>query len=93
MKQYIIGTPVEIEANFINVETGQPADPITVTAEIRLPDLMIADLTSSVNRVGVGDYRILFSPTQNGLHQYRVEGDGNLFAANEGAFKAQSTFV
>lgn len=87
--QYICGTLIELTGNFFN-EDGDPADPTAVTGTIRLPDLTEEDLVITLSAVGV--YIAPFTPTQNGLHEYRFSGTGAIVAASEGAFTAQTVF-
>lgn len=89
MNQYIIGGLVTITARFYNTD-GALADPTEVTAEVMLPDESLIDL--SVEKVSTGLYRTTYAPLALGLFYYRFAGTGEIQAANEGYFYAQSVF-
>ena len=91
MKQYIVGTEVTLEGKFYDEEGGL-ADPDSVSAEIRLPGGTVEDLTSSVSKDAVGIYSVAYTPTTNGLYEYRFSGTGSLIAAGENSFMAQTFF-
>ena len=88
---YIVGTQLELRVNFTD-QDGDPADPNTVTAVIRLPAQTEEVLTPDITHPGIGDYRVLFTPTMNGLYEYRFDGDGAVTAAGEKYFTAQTVF-
>lgn len=87
----IVGTIVEFEANFRN-SLGELANPTEVHAEIRLPDDSIVDLDSVVSNPSVGKYVVPFLVELNGLHQFRVSGEGTIEVADEGYFIGQTVF-
>lgn len=91
MNQYIVGTLVEIDATFTD-QFGTLMDPTDVTAQVRLPDGTVVVLTNQVSHVGLGVYKVAYTPEINGLYAYRFAGDGAVIAANEGEFMAQTTF-
>lgn len=90
MNTYTVGTEVEIDATFKDIE-GTLVDPTNVAASIRLPDGTVM-VNLVVTRVSLGVYRTLFTPSENGLHAYRFAGTGFVEAASEGSFMAQTTF-
>ena len=92
MNQYIVGTLVTMTVTFRDAN-GSLVDPTTVTAEIRLPDQTVVDLTSGIAHPSTGVYSANYLTSQNGLHQYRFNGAGTVKAAQEGAFTAQTSFT
>lgn len=91
LAQYTVGTLVELAVLFKD-EDGQPADPTAVTGEIIPPPGTGDPEALNVVRRGVGDYYALYTPTLNGLHLYRFAGTGDVEAASESAFTAQTMF-
>jgi hypothetical protein len=89
MKQYIVETEVSLSAMFKDA-SGNLVDPTDVTGEIILPDQTVVALAPV--RMSLGVYRALFTPTLNGLHQYKFQGTGVVVAAVEGRFTAQTSF-
>lgn len=89
-KLYSMGTVVQMNAAFTDLN-GSPIDPSGgVTAEIRTPDLVVTNITGTIVKTGTGVYYALFTVVQNGLHAYRFSGAGA--ASQEGAFIGQSGF-
>ena len=92
MNTYVCGQQIQLAVQFSLSVDAEPVDPAVVSAEIRLPDGTVTDLTPDLVHSGLGQYSVLFDPTLAGLHQYRFSGTGGIFAAAEGAFLAQTAF-
>lgn len=90
MDHIFIGTLRDIVVNFAD-SAGNPVDPDTVTAEIKLPDDTVVQL--AVIKEEVGQYSAAFTPTLNGLHRWRFDGDSAAPVTIEDSFMAQSMFV
>lgn len=91
MNQYIAGTNIEMDATFRDAN-GALFDPSVVTAELRLPDGTVVDLSAEVIRRSIGDYYAPYAPTQNGLHVFRFAGAGLINVAGESNFFCQTQF-
>lgn len=88
IKKYTVGTQIELTGAFYS-ELVRPkvlADPTVVTMRITQPDKSIIDLSSGVNRTGVGLYNTTFTPTMVGTHLYEFIGTGNVIAAGVKSF-------
>jgi hypothetical protein len=91
-RQYTVGTAIRLEAVFTD-EAGTEVDPTAVEAELLLPDGSIVKFTGvQVIKTATGNYYVDYTPTANGLYQYRFDGTGTVIAANEGYFTADSSF-
>lgn len=86
---YIVGTAISLQGVFQDVD-GTPVDPTGVTGKVRLPDGTTQNLT--VTKKAIGIYTAPFTPTLNGLHEYRFAGTGTFVAAGESNFLAQTVF-
>lgn len=91
MSQYIAGTEVILEGNFTDGD-GDPADPTAVSVTIRLPDQTVEDLSDDIVHLSLGHYRVLYTPVQNGLYEYRFAGEGAIIVGGEKYFTAQTVF-
>lgn len=91
MKQYTVGQSIQLSATFKDA-AGALFDPVAVKAWVRLPDQSVVDLSADIDRQGQGVYFLIFTPTMNGLHAYRFEGDGETDSSNESNFFAQTVF-
>ena len=92
MIQYTVGSVVELRAAFTD-QNGTPKDPSTLAAYVLQPDGTQVDLTSAIVHENLGDFYAPFTPTMNGLHEWRFTGAGDIAAAGEGAFMAQLNFA
>lgn len=90
MNQYIVGTQMSLKVTFTD-SVGTLVNPTAVTGEIILPDQTTEEFETITNP-STGIFVQLFTPTQNGLHQYRFAGTGAVIAAQEGNFLAQTSF-
>lgn len=91
METYFCGETVELLASFTD-ENGDPRNPDSVTCTVLLPDGTTE--TPTVTNTDVGAYSAMFTPTLNGLHQYRFTGEADpLESAVESAFMAQTDFM
>lgn len=90
-EQFTAGNALGLYVDFFDADEA-PADPTSVALEVRLPDESISDLTADIQRLSTGQYLCVFTPTLNGLHQYRWAGEGAVIAAIEGNFTAQTSF-
>ena len=91
MNQYTVGQSIQLSVTFKDA-AGVPFDPQEVKAWIRLPDLDVVELTEFVERTNTGVYIAVYTPLQNGLYEYRFEGDGVTDSAGETNFYAQTVF-
>ncbi len=86
----VCGTTIQLRVGFTD-ENGTSVDPDTVAGTIRLPDETEEDLAPT--RLSLGVYSALFTPEQNGLHQYRFDAaSGIITTAVEDSFIAQTQF-
>lgn len=92
MNSHVVGTLIELDASFKDETTGNPADPTTVTVSIKDPAGVVTDLSASVVHASVGEYKVPYTPTINGLYTYRFAGVGAVVAADEGTFVARTDF-
>lgn len=87
---YVLGQTIEIFAQFLNKELGNPADPTTVTAGIATPDDVVALhvylVDPGVVRDDVGKYHFRYRIIHTGIHSYTWVGDGTVATADEGVF-------
>lgn len=91
MNVYIVGTTIELTVSFAD-EDGNPIDPAGVTGSMMTPDRVTAPLVG-IARNSLGNWSAPYTPTQNGLHQYRFVGAGTHASADEQSFIAQTVFV
>lgn len=90
-EQFIAGTALGLYVDFFNAD-AELEDPTDIALEMRLPDESVVDLTDDIQRLTIGQYLCVYTPTLNGLHQYRWAGTGAVVAADEGNFLAQTSF-
>lgn len=92
---FIVGQLVTLAGYFVG-EDGTPYDfpdaDEAVACKVRLPDGTIVEPTVVHDDV-LKRYIVKYVPEQNGLHEYRFEGTGDLPAASEGSFLAQTFFL
>lgn len=86
-KTYILGNVLRLSAAFTNA-AGAPADPTSTDVAITQPDGVATSAT--LVKDSVGNYHADFTPTQAGLHIYRITGTGVVAAANEQSFIVQT---
>ncbi len=91
MIQYIVGTQIQLSAQFKN-EDGVEVDVDQVSMRIIDPSETTLNLDSLITRLGVGLYAVDFVPDQSGLYIYRFFSEGLVKAAGEGDFTAQTSF-
>lgn len=92
MKISVVGTGLELNAKFEDLDRNF-ADPSFIRMTVIDPTGKEIDLSHLVQRRAIGDYFLLFVPTTAGYHQYRFAGYGDVVAANEGEFYAQTSFA
>lgn len=81
---YLLGNVIRLSVSFANPE-GAPANPTTVTLEIKKPDSTVESFNPTND--GVGNYHYDYEPTQVGAYYYVFNGTGSLIASTQGQFK------
>ena len=89
MNSYAVGSVVELDGSFKD-ENGASIDPTTVIVTVKSPSGTLG--TPTVSKDGTGEYSALYTISEAGVHQYRVEGTGAVVVASEGAFVAETVF-
>lgn len=92
MNSHIVGTLIELDISFKDLTTGNPADPTAVTGWIRDPTGVTIDISGTIVRNSIGEYKAPYTPILNGLYTYRFFGTGAVAAADEGTFAARTAF-
>ena len=90
MNAYQVGDLVRISAAFTN-EAGAAADPTTVTLLVKLRYVIGSTATTytyptNITKDSTGNYHVDFTPTTEGIWDYRWVGTGSVQAAAESAF-------
>ena len=91
MNSYHVGALVRISAAFTDTN-GAAADPTAVTLLVKLRYVIGATETTytyaggTVTKSGTGAYYVDFTPTTEGIWDYRWVGTGAIQAADENAF-------
>lgn len=89
MNVYQVGDLVHIYATFTN-SAGVVTDPTTVTLLVKLryigPTMTYTYAGTTVTKASTGVYYVDFTPTAEGIWDYRWVGTGTVQAAIEGAF-------
>lgn len=86
---YFVGTQIDLDGAFLDLN-GNPIDPSTVLIYVRTPDGETQQLTAQ--RKGPGVWGANFIPQMNGLHLYRIIGQGAVNVSQEHSFMATSDF-
>lgn len=86
MNSYTAQTTVRMSVDITVTVGGAAVDPGTLTCGVRLPDLSVLDLTSSIVRDSAGKYHADYTPTSLGLHMYEWRGVGPSNVAKVGQF-------
>lgn len=97
MNAYHVGDLVRISATFTDIN-GAAADPTTVTLLVKLRYVIGATTTTytyggggTITKSGTGVYYQDFTPTTEGIWDYRWIGTGAIQAADEGAFNVPNS--
>lgn len=72
---HYVGDPVPLAATFVDVTTGLPADPASVTFQVRRE--LDAETPVTGTSTVVGTWVGIYMTTGPGLHQVRVDPPGN----------------
>lgn len=87
-----LGNVVELTFEVRNTVTGALATPSGgVTLKIKLPDG--TTLTPTPTNPSTGNYAYDYTPTLEGIHNYRYEGTGTNATAEEGQFTVKKSKV
>lgn len=78
--------PTVLTFTFRTVDTGELADPTTVTAMVMSPSGLVAEYPGAgdIDHPSIGIYRIEFLPDEWGPWHYRATGEGALNIVEEG---------
>jgi hypothetical protein len=82
---YQIDTALQLTGTFIDLETGQPADPTVVSLFLLSPNGQTTTLTlagGQVVREGTGVYTYTFTPSVSGTWTYKWQGTGAVVATS-----------
>lgn len=94
MAQLDTGDVTRCSVTFKNL-AGATVDPNTVTLKLKLPDNTILSSTYLVDdeviKDSVGKYHLDYLISQGGIHYYKWEGSGAVFAAEESQFFVKIT--
>lgn len=81
-----IGSRAAVTAKFKD-EAGDDANPTTVTIRVKKPDgTVVVKTNQELDNPGLGHWVGRFDVDQAGRWYYRVEGTGNVQAADEASF-------
>lgn len=90
-----IGDAVRLSVVFKTLSTMVALDPSTVVLKVEKPDgteVQYQYLTDgSLIKDSVGNYHLDYVVTQGGMHYYKWIGSGNMNAAEEGSFLANTS--
>lgn len=81
-----IGDVAVLTGTFTDPETGDPADPNTVTCTVRKPD---GDTATSPASGDAGEYTAEVDVDQAGTWRYAFDGTGGVKASGEGVFEVR----
>jgi hypothetical protein len=95
MNSYQVGDLVRISAAFTN-SSGAAADPTTVTLLVKLRYVVGSTATTytypaQIVKDSTGNYHYDFTPTTEGIWDYRWVGTGTVQAAAEDAFNVPNS--
>lgn len=89
MNAYQVGDLVHLTVSFVN-SVGTPTDPTAITCTVKLRYVGTTTTYTyaggTVTKTGTGEYYVDFTPTTEGIWDYRWTGTGTVQAAVEGAF-------
>ena len=88
MNQYQPGNLVTLTANFTN-QAGVATDPTTITLRVTDPLGVETDYTyalAQITKLSVGQYSMALAVLTAGYWNYRWEGTGTVYAAQETRF-------
>lgn len=88
MGTYEIATTVELIGTFANAETGQSADPTTITLYLRDPDGNVTTFSTLPPLVknSIGNYSYFVTPMISGKWTYKWQGVGTVIATSPDTF-------
>src|SRR5690242_12498095 len=97
MNDYSVGDLIRLSVSFTD-SSDQAADPTTVTCLVKrryqLPPVTTSTYTyagGTVTKASTGSYYVDFTPTTEGIWDYRWVATGTVVAADEGAFNVPNS--
>jgi hypothetical protein len=85
MNEYIVGTLARITFT-ITTSAGAPVDSSELTLQIKTPDKVVTDISSSIVHDSAGNYHADFITSQIGPHTYEVSSSGSVQISGLGKF-------
>lgn len=94
---YDKGAMVRVSGPFIDVDTGNPVDPGSVSFNYKNPAGVITSLTygqdAGLQKVSTGNYRVDIEADMSGMWHWRWFSTGNGQTADQGQFYVRPSYT